>query len=376
MIRSIALTAALAVLLGAAASAQQNVLVNGDFESNPPPKFGNNKGHPIDPWVLGTGDQSNVVKVDGPGGTFDYGTNGPESDASAPGSGIPQHYLDIADGFNDFYQSFRPECSGEVEFGGYFSTRANSDGTASVTLSEGVGTQGPVVGQTNQINLPAGDSETWNLVSFTAQVTAFTTYSFVVEMDNNMNFDNGFVRYRLDCPTFDPCCPPWSSDSLEEMLIYEGSDGIGSPFTLRFQPTNAFKSQIQAYIDYLNTLNPAFNVIVIHFMVNDAGTGATPVVGAQVGSDYFTGWIVGQGGQQFGATNFFTLANEPMVVNRWYRIHTGIFLFNAEFFPETCANNDLYVRIQVQHSPIVGQPARPVLQLRKVNGRTIEKPLP
>src|SRR3954464_5064622 len=80
-------------LLSAHNALAQNILVNGDFEPNPPPKLGNNIGWPIAPWVVGTGQQPNVVKVDGPGG-YDYGTNGPESDASAPAT-KPQHYLDI-----------------------------------------------------------------------------------------------------------------------------------------------------------------------------------------------------------------------------------------------------------------------------------------
>ena len=190
---------ATAICISAAASAQ-SVLVNGDFESNPPPNFGNNIGWSISPWVLGIGNASNVVKVDGPGG-FNYGSLGPESDASAPVAGIPQHYLDIANGSNDFYQSFTPQCSGQVEFGGSFSTRGNLAGTAAVTLRVGVVTSGSIVGISNTVNLPAGNSKTdpWTLASFTAPITASTTYSFVVSMDDNMNFDNGFATYQVAC---------------------------------------------------------------------------------------------------------------------------------------------------------------------------------
>jgi len=206
MLRTAILLATAATLMGTVAFAQPNELVNGDFESNPPPKWGNNIGHSIAPWVLGTGDKSNVVKVDGPGG-YGYGTNGPESDASAPGAGVPQHYLDIADGRNDFYQSFIPRCSGEVEFGGAFSTRANLAGTASVAIMQGVGTTGAVVGSTNTINLSGGTSATdpWTPVSFTVAVTPPLQYSFVVTMDNNMNFDNGFVRYTRGCGQLKVC---------------------------------------------------------------------------------------------------------------------------------------------------------------------------
>lgn len=224
MLRNTIILAIATTIMSGAVLAQPNVLVNGDFETNPPTQLGNNIGHSIAPWVLGSGDQSNVVKVDGPGG-FAYGNSGPESDASAPGAGIAQHYLDIADGSNDFYQSFTPECSGDVDFGGFFSTRADSPGTATVTIRQGVGTAGPVVGATNPINLPGGTSSTnpWTPVSFTVPVTAGTTYSFVVAMDNNMNFDNGFVRYRIDCNP--------AQGQLKVCKVAGPGVEVGTPFT-------------------------------------------------------------------------------------------------------------------------------------------------
>ena len=83
-----------------------NVLVNGDFESNPPSNLANNIGWPIPPWVLGaSGQTSNVVTVDS---VNNYGTNGPWFDASGSPPGVKRHYLDIANGSNDFYQPFTP----------------------------------------------------------------------------------------------------------------------------------------------------------------------------------------------------------------------------------------------------------------------------
>jgi len=177
----------------------QNMLVNGGFESNPPSSLGNNPGWSIAPWVMTGTAQSNVIKVDGPGG-FSYGPGAPESDASAPGAGIPQHYLDIDQSDGVFYQTFTPECSGTVEFGGSFSTRANQGGNARVTLRQGTGTSGPLVA-TRVVALAAGTFNTthWTPFSSTAAVTASITYSIVVAMDNQLNFDNGFVTTRSDC---------------------------------------------------------------------------------------------------------------------------------------------------------------------------------
>jgi hypothetical protein len=369
-------TIVMAISLSAAASAQPNVLVNGDFETNPPPNLGNNVKYSISPWVLGPGDSSNVVTVDGPGG-FDYGDDGPESDASAPGAGVKQHYLDIV-GSNNFYQTFTPRCSGEVTFGGYFSTRSNQSGLAGVTLREGVGTSGPIVGQTNNVNVPGGHSRTdpWMLASFTAQMKAGTQYSFIVNMDNALNFDNGFVRYQEECTPPDPCCPPWNSALLEDLLFYKGSGGIAAPYTLLFQPTKLFEDQIQAYIDYLHALDSSMTTITINFRINDAGVGTAPSGGPQVGNQYFIGWKAGGKGTPVGSTNFFNLGTDSLKVNRWYRIHTGIFLNDGlKFFPDSCADNNVDVRIQVQRAASRGLSGSPVLQIRRADGSIVEKPL-
>ena len=43
--------------------AYANELVNGDFELNPPTSgFGNHVGHPITPWVLGSGGNSTSLE--------------------------------------------------------------------------------------------------------------------------------------------------------------------------------------------------------------------------------------------------------------------------------------------------------------------------
>lgn len=359
--------------LAAVAAGQPNVLVNGDFELNPPPNLGNNIPWPITPWTLGTGQQANVVKVDGPGG-YNYGTNGPESDASAPGAGVDQHYLDISAGSNEFYQKFSPQCSGRVEFGGSFSTRANSAGTGSITIREGDGFTGNIVGQTNTVNLPGGVSATdpWTTVTFTVPVTAFQTYSFVVAMNNNMNFDNGFVRFLTDCEPVDPCCPPWTTSMLEQVMFYQGTGSIGSPYMLKYQPNAAFSAQMQAYINYLHSLNSAITQITINFRLHDGGgNGPTPVMGAQLGPQHYVTWT--SPAPPPGPQNFFSAPTQLLQVNQWYVVHTGIYLEGGQqFFPASCNDNDIGVRIQVVAIPL--RETRPVLQIYS-KGQLIERPL-
>lgn len=196
MIKTAILVLAAAVTTGAAFA--QNVLVDGDFESTPPTPLPlhlwDNVGHSIAPWVIANSNQANVVEVDGAGG-LSYNGNGPESDAT--GTGIRQHYLDSI-GDVDFYQSFVAPCSGEAEIGGSFSTRANQPATANVTIRQGVGLLGAIVGTTHNVNLPGGNSATdpWTALSYTVPLTAGATYSYAVHINDNMNFDNGFVKTK------------------------------------------------------------------------------------------------------------------------------------------------------------------------------------
>lgn len=176
-----------------------------------------------------------------------------------------------------------------------------------------------------------------------------------------INEERSFTQYvaaaRNTCPGIisprpssghDPCCPPWNSSKLQEMLVYQGSGGIAASYTLRFQPSSAFLKQIQAYIDYLHASDPAITSISIHFRVLDAGAGASPVVGPALGLDHFATWTAGGGGQPTSPIDFFTLVNEPLEVNHWYRIHTGIFLNDGKrFFADGCAVNGINARLQL-----------------------------
>lgn len=165
----------------------------------------------------------------------------------------------------------------------------------------------------------------------------------------------GFVAgNNNDCtPPVNPCCPPWNRDRLAEMMFYQGSGSIAAPYTLKFQPTAAFKSQMQAYVDYLQSVKPAIQAITIDWRLHDQGTGAAPNtgLGPQVGVTAYTTWTAGGNGNPAvaGDPNFFSLPLPyPMVIGTWYLVHTGIYLENGQtFFPETCAVNEIWVRVQV-----------------------------
>lgn len=202
------LFAGLALAASASAAGAQNLIVNPGFEDYPPPNWGNNFPHVITPWILGPGNAANVVRVDG-GQAFNYGNRGPAFDADpATGAGVVQHYLDIANGANDFHQAFTvPACGGaipgdsrEATFSGWFSTRDNLSGSGSVTIREGDGHQGRVLA-TASARLPApappmtSGNSPWVQVSGTVQVPSGSVVSIVVSMDNNVNFDEAFLSF-------------------------------------------------------------------------------------------------------------------------------------------------------------------------------------
>lgn len=205
-----------------------NELVNGDFELNPPTSgFGNHIGHPITPWVIGAGSPTNIIRTDQ--GISSTG-QGPRKDASGTALGTIRHYLDITNGGNELYQTFKAKCTGKAVFGGYFSTRQNRNATGSVTLRNGIGVTGSIIGQVNSVVLPGGNSTTdpWKFVNYSSPVVAGNVYSLVITMDNNINFDEAFVGIKCNDVTdpsnpgpFDPEPPPIKpSDNVISTPVY------------------------------------------------------------------------------------------------------------------------------------------------------------
>lgn len=369
------LIGALALICAPAQAAGPNVLVNGDFEAGPPPGMGDHPYYAIPGWI--PVNQTNWVKVDGPAG-FDYLNHGPESDASAPGQGIAQHYLDIPplvpEGVGSVYQSFTASCTGPVTFGGAFSTRDNVAGSGSISLVKGVGPGGGVVASA-AASMPAGHSSTdpWVKLSQPAAVTAGATYSIVVSLNPNANFDNGFLSYDQGClkpDGYDSCCPPWNPDLLQQLLVYKRSSGRFHPYTVYFQPVAQHNAQMQAYIDYLNKLNPAITDITIAFGLWDVATNI------QVGNYHWYTWHAGGNGTPAFLGSLFPPGS--MQVGRSYVVHTGIFLNDGlQFFPKKCWDNDVTVRVW-PFDP--DSPSAPHLKFRRSVGKRAfpspERPIP
>ena len=332
----------------------QNVLVNPDFSTNAPTSMGNHVNSFNPPgWTFGNGQRPNVVTVDGPG-NYNYGTNGPESDASGVGS--VQHYLDIANGGNSFYQSFTPECSGNVRFGGAFSTRGNGQARASIAIRENDGLTGTLVGTTQQISMARGTSMTdpWTDVSYTTTLTGGNTYSFVVTMDNNSNFDNGFVEFD-NCPQSDTminlCCTPWTEiKSGAALQPVPGAGGLYSNYSVKYQSVAASNTQMVAYANYLDAVNPAFEDLKGTFTVAAYGNGTNPSTSGVP--------VPGAGQQQvnWGGSNGTYPSNTfwngfPFQQDTWYGFTTTVIARDSQrqdldLFSDSCEPTTVYYRVQ------------------------------
>jgi hypothetical protein len=211
-------------------------------------------------------------------------------------------------------------------------------------------------------NVPAG----WTLTNISCTHTttplqiiganpnsAFQPGDNTVTMDlNEANVTCTFVNQAVKI--VDPCCPPWNQDVLKDMLFYQGSGSISAPYTLKFQPTTVFLNQMQAYINYLYSINSALTGITIDWRLHDQGTGTlpTPPYGPQVNPTAYATWTwnnTGIGNPVLNPGSFFSPAS--MQVGTWYMVHTGIYLENGQsFFPKKCGDNEIYVRIQVMNA--------------------------
>lgn len=368
------------LLAGASAEAQQwsNILQNPGFENNPPANWGNNVGHSIAPWVPGGGDRPNVVKVNG-GIEAAWYNDGPKFDASGSPAGTTRHYLDITRGSNHFYQEFTSQGNGLAHFGGYFSTRQNRQGTARVWISRKV--NNPVssnghwvpLNSGNVVTLLGGNSKNdpWTRVHHTATLQPNRAYRLYIHMDNDMNFDEGFVSFdglppvsgkpsvthqtagathdlsslgHLKPPKPNPCCPPINQNVIMRQLTQVAQPGGGSlaNYRMNFAATQTFRNQMQHYIAYVNSMNPQINAIITTWRIIDRGPGpagsSPPASGfSPVVADFHTTFST-NAQPNLGNTQGYT-----MKPNRWYWIHTGTY-FNGDlqFFDKKKCSTSSY----------------------------------
>lgn len=401
--KTILATAALCAV--SPAYGQANQIYNPGFEMGPT-RPNNNLFMPSNTsnavgWMDGGGQPLNIVQVDGPGG-WNSGNNGPESDKTGPaGTTLPRRYLDIANGTNTVFQRFTPQCNGEVRFGAWFTNRAGLAGTSRIRLLQGSATQGvqpnlPVVATTGNVNINVPNTQfaPWVEATGNANLVAGQTYTFYVDLDNNMNMDEAYV-YFPNCntrpilpdvpnpewprvtgvPTFtgttfteaveidgiknlgqeivdvpqdpqigsSPCCAPWSELDIVPSLVPTFSNA-GQPYTMQYQAQPATIAQMSAYLNYIHALDPSITTMTLTWQAIDVGT-SPGMSGPAVGTPMTVTWTWTSGGVTVTPNNFQFSA--PFQLSKWYRFMTTLShngTPNSPYFGPNCINNSKAVQ--------------------------------
>ncbi|MDB2385267.1 PA14 domain-containing protein [Polaribacter sp.] len=168
----------------------QSLLTEKGFTDLVTPSFGDNVGATISPWVLESGTDTNVIRVDGTGGST-YGTGGPEFDATG-GAG---NYFTVDGSDGVIYQTFTLAEESVIDYGGFISGRDGNTGNGSIRIYSGTGTGGTLLSSTGPKT--SSFNSTWKKIANTITLPA-GTYSYAVIMDENLNFDEAFLFAGID----------------------------------------------------------------------------------------------------------------------------------------------------------------------------------
>jgi hypothetical protein len=164
-------------------------------------------------------------------------------------------------------------------------------------------------------------------------------------------------------PTYDPCCPPWNLSVLKNTMFYSSNNPASGPYTLLFSPSPA-NNALWAYLNYMNTLNPANTSLTISFELDDGGTGSTYSYVKVVQTGASGTWTLPKVLSLTPTSGFFAL--NSMQVNHWYRVHTVISL-NGDQLLAQCVTTDWILEF------VVLGPRGKVMRTKLPNGRVIEQ---
>lgn len=145
-------------------------------------------------------------------------------------------------------------------------------------------------------------------------------------------------------PELSDCCPPLSDDSILPLFVPEFQGPATGPYRMKYRQGSSeatqLNNQMQAYINYLNSLDSSITSINLNIRVHDRGPIGGPVNpgnGPQPSSESFITWTAGQNGTPSnGGGNFWN--SYDLQPNQEYKIHVGIYLNdNKKFFSTDCS---------------------------------------
>jgi hypothetical protein len=224
--------------------------------------------------------------------------------------------------------------------------------------------------------------------SMLADLQIGSRVSFLVQDDSNVVY----AKLDFTCETiFVPnptipnevletssCCPPWNAAILQKYLFYKGQGSAAAPYALKFDPSVAFLSAAQNYVNYIHGINAALTNLNIEFQVYEQGFIPLPfgTNGIAVGPVSGMGFIA-SGSAPALHTNYnsntprifpgtslpgtyITPSSYPFQPNRWYLVHTGMWTDSIGFFDKAlCSNNDILVRAKTVGGSVTLQFKKP-----------------
>ncbi len=155
----------------------------------------------------------------------------------------------------------------------------------------------------------------------------------------------------------DACCPPFDKDIMLQQLVLSQLGGVTGPITYSFTNSAPYNTQLQAYLDYLHSLNSTITNLSVGWNVYDLGTALPPGtgplpfpgLGAVSGSPAYTQWgcttgspgCNGGGGNLTFSTNPMTNGVYPIISNlqpnEWYGFSISITLNDEiQFWMDSC----------------------------------------
>lgn len=168
-------------------------------------------------------------------------------------------------------------------------------------------------------------------------------------MDNDSNFDDGFVEFK-ECgkSVFDPCCPPWTKNEAANTLQpVPGPGGLSSVYGVNYQASTVADGLMDTYLDYIDMAFPNFASLQMIYDVKAHGTGSTPTgSGSSVtGTGPNTVTYTSSGKTSGTFWNGF-----PFQQNTWYGFSTEVRAIGddgstLEMF-ENCSIDTVYYRVQ------------------------------
>jgi hypothetical protein len=233
--------------------------------------------------------------------------------------------------------------------------------------------------------------QTTNPISLVSKIPTLTV-TFNQQGGDGIGFTLGYG------PQPNPCCPPWNQDSMLAQVALSQPGNSLSPISYHFlnqEPvgqgsTAPGDAQMQAYIDYLHSLNPSITSVVLDWRIYDYGPSTPPGTGptttrVQIGSDVYTEWsctgcssinntgILGGNGKLTNGQTPPVLLNTSggLPINRWYGIYTGIYLNNGIQFWDASCNITLDYFTVVATDPPSNNPNQIPVHVIKSGGTTM-----